>query len=148
LTIRIKRESARAPLKHGRKQRFACGSVIGPQGHRSYRSFIKPWSRFTVGEQHNVRAETIGGSSLAQEFQEATETDRDLAIERVSRWEPTVKVTKNGQAPISFESRQPGLHVVRVRRQDRIGKRIEARVSEPVRGIAPRLPCRRRRARQ
>ena len=96
----------------------------GDEGHRA---------AFAVRLNRHLCLVAGQGGRHDELFEKAAETDEDLTIKWIGVGQVSVRVAVKDNLVLVQQLDNPGLSVVRVRREDRIRKRLFARV-----GIGPR----------
>jgi hypothetical protein len=107
--------------EHLREQRVGGDGVVGPQSHARHRPCVE-----LVGVEHPLREQRDLGplSTLSrrqvQQFEKGAVAHHDLARERVGLGQQARQVAAQLDLAFAAQVHQPGLQVVRVRRQDRV----------------------------
>ena len=121
------------------EKRVGHGGVRFPERDARHRPRVHGLPGLAIGKRLDRRLIAVLGRGHAEEFEEAAEADDDLAIERIGLRQKAFEIAVERDLALGSEVDEPRLPVVRIGRQDGIGKRPHARVRVGARR-APTVP--------
>ena len=118
----------RAPVGYLSKERIACDIGSGIEICHRHRARIQKHGVRPIRKQIEGHGITILGRGHLHQFQKTPQTDHNLAAERISMRQQTVRIDKKCHPVRGRDIRYPRLPVMRVGCKNGIAERAQARV--------------------